>query len=324
VTRGEAVESVHRIHGAVQGLDDGGVTFGDPAFQTFWRSAMKPFQALSALEDGAMTSFGFGAPEIALSCASHGGTPVHVELAASMLERMSLPVSALACGPQVPYDDESARILSCAGHEPTRLHNNCSGKHAAMLSLAVHQGWDPVGYERDEHPVQQRVHREVRRWLDVDPEQFPWGVDGCGLPTVQLPLTEMAGAYSWLVGAAARGDAAPAAIVSAMTGHPYLTSSPGRAPLVLMEATDGRLLAKEGAEGVICVAAPSDGWGMALKVEDGALRATGPAAVAALDMLGLLAPHEVERLADMRQPVFRNTLGAPVGEVLANLVPERI
>ena len=284
---------------------------------------MKPFQAISVLEDGAMRAFGFGAPEIALSCASHGGTPVHVELAAGMLERMDLPVSALACGPQVPYDDESARILSCAGKEPSRLHNNCSGKHAAMLALAAHRGWSPEGYDQDGHPVQRRVHQELRRWLGVDPEKLPWGVDGCGLPTVRLPLLQMAGAYARLMAEAAAGDGSAAAIVSAMTGHPYLTSSPGRVPLLLMEATGGRLLAKEGAEGVMCVAAPSDGWGVALKVEDGALRATGPATVAALEQLGLLEPGEIERLADLRRPAFRNTLGAQVGEIIPRLVPSR-
>ena len=281
---------------------------------------MKPFQAISAVEDGAMQAFGFGAPEIALSCASHGGTPVHVALAASMLERMGLTESALACGPQVPYDDESARILSCAGKEPSRLHNNCSGKHAAMLGLAVHEGWNPEGYALNDHPVQQRVHEQVRRWLAVDPESFPWGVDGCGLPTVRLPLTEMAGAYARLMRTAADEDAAAAAIVNAMTGHPYLTSSPGRVPLVLMEATDGRLLAKEGAEGVMCVASPADGWGLAVKVEDGALRAAGPATVAALEQLGLLEAAELDRLSGLRRPAFLNTLGVQVGEIIPRLV----
>ena len=39
-----------------------------------------------------------------------------------------------------------------------------------------------------------------------------------------------------------------------MTTHQVLTSSPGRIPLGIMQATGGRLLAKEGAEG-----APAEG-----------------------------------------------------------------
>ncbi|MFW6080264.1 MAG: asparaginase, partial [Gemmatimonadota bacterium] len=120
--------------------------------------------------------------------------------------------------------------------------------------------------------------------------------------------------YARLASAAAAGESAPAAVVSAMTGHPELTSSPGREPLRIMRAGAGRLLAKEGAEGVLCVAAVDRDWGLALKVVDGGRRAVGPAAVAVLVRAGLLAEDERLALSRLATVPIEGTTGERVGE----------
>jgi L-asparaginase II len=156
--------------------------------------------------------------------------------------------------------------------------------------------------------------------MDLDPDAHEWALDGCGVPTPLLPLREMARAYSRLVRRARAEDGPARAVASAMTTRPDLTSSTGRAPLVLMEGTRSRLLAKEGAEGVLCVAAMDEDWGLAVKVEDGSLRAVGPAVLALLEAAGLLADEEVERLESLRCAPILNTLGVEVGEVRARLL----
>lgn len=318
VTRGRSVESLHRAHGITCRANGGAeVCVGDPGMLTFWRSAMKPFQTIPLFEDGVMEAFGFGPEETALCCASHGGRDAHVEVVDRMLHRLGLGPAALHCGPHPPFDADAAFALRCAGREPGRVHNNCSGKHAGMLALALHHGWDPEGYWRLDHPVQVRIRRSLRDWMDIDPEAHEWALDGCGVPTPRLPLREMARAYSRLVRRARAGQPAAEAVVSAMTAHPDLTSSPGRVPLVLMEATGGRLLAKEGAEGVLCLASVDDDWGVAVKVEDGSLRALGPAVVRVLEDAGMLRDGEEEGLAPLRSVPLRNTLGAEVGRISA-------
>ncbi len=284
---------------------------------TFWRSAMKPFQTIPLLEDGVVEAFDFGPEEIALCCASHGGRDEHLQVVSRMLERLEVGPGALHCGPHTPFDADAAFVLRCEGREPTRLHNNCSGKHAGMLALARHHGWDPDGYWRLDHPVQVRIREALRDWMDLDPDAHEWALDGCGVPTPRLPLREMARAYSRLVRRARAGHAAAAAVVGAMTARPDLTSSPGRVPLVVMEGTAGRLLAKEGAEGVLCLAPVDEDWGMAVKVEDGGLRAVGPATMAILEEAGMLRGDEVARLSELRSVPLLNTLGAEVGRIVA-------
>lgn len=289
--------------------------FGDPAGSAFWRSALKPFQALPVVEDGAAEAFGFGAEQLAIACASHGGRPEHVGRVREMMRALGIDERDLHCGPHAPYDEPTALAIACAGEQPGRVHNNCSGKHAAMLALVAHRGWNPDGYWRFDHPLQHRIREELTAWIDSDPEGLRWAADGCGVPTPFLSLREMARAYARLGSRAFAGEPVAAAVVGAMMQHPELTSSPGREALAVMLAGAGRLLAKEGAEGVLCVAAPASGWALALKVEDGARRAVGPAVVTLLAEHGLISDAERVALGPLAEPELMSTTGEIVGRL---------
>ena len=318
VLRGCSVESRHRVCAAIRfasGKD--GLTFGDPEAATFWRSALKPFQALAIVTDGVDRAFGLGPEEMALICASHGGTPTHVDRVREILAAIGKDPEVLHCGPHPPYNSEAAAELRCAGERPSRLHNNCSGKHASMLALALHHGWSTEGYWRYDHPVQARVRELLPEWIDRDPETLKWATDGCGVPTPWGSLADMAMAYARLVNRAITSGTPAATVVETMTRYPDLTSSPGRAPLQIMSMTSGRLLAKEGAEGVLCIAGTDADWGLALKVEDGARRAAGPAAVEILTTAGLLSQAEQQALQELAVIPILSTRGERVGEIRA-------
>lgn len=320
VSRGDETESVHAVDAVVVGRSAGEeIRFGDPDRLSFWRSAFKPFQALPLVEDGVAAALGWGPRELALAAASHSGMPGHVELAAAMLASTGLSPRDLECGAHAPYDREAAEAVLREGGRYTALHNNCSGKHAGMLALAVHHRWPTAGYIEAGHPVQARIRRGLARWLDVDPESLEWARDGCGVPTAYLSLRQMARAYARLGRAAGAGEEAPHAIVGAMTTHPELVAGRGRSVTRVMHETGGRVLAKEGAEGVYCAAAPSEGWGLALKVADGATRAAGPALLGVLSSLGLLSASELERLAEVASPSLRNVAGIEVGLITAHM-----
>lgn len=323
VTRGSETESVHRADGVVVGLERGEeLRFGDPERLAYWRSSMKPFQALPLVEDGVVAAFGLVPPDLALACGSHRGLPEHVARASAMLERIGATEADLSCGPHAPFAEEAARDLFRAGREPGRIHNNCSGKHAGMLALARHHGWPGAGYAEYGHPVQARIREALSPFVDVDPEMLSWAPDGCGVPTPYLSVRQMARAYARLGRAARKGEAA-GRVVSAMTAHPRMVSGPGSLTTALMEATGGRLVAKEGAEGVLCVACPDEGWGAALKVADGAKRALGPGVLAVLGAAGLLRSAETELLREAARPEIRNTEGRVVGDLVAEAEPRR-
>lgn len=317
--RGQEVESSHRVHGVVVGLENGEVRCGEPDLLAYWRSSAKPFQALPVVQEGAADRFGVDAADLALCCGSHAGTAAHVSRVRDLLERIGLSPAALACGPHRPYDESAARALERAGEDFAPIHNNCSGKHAGMLARAVHAGEPAEGYPEYGHPVQARIRESLSRWLDVDPDRLGWATDGCGVPTPYLSLRQMARAYGRLARAAAEGYDPASAVADAMTRHPDLVSGEGRLTSRLLRAGQGELLAKEGAEGVLCLAGLDRGWGMALKVLDGSKRAMGPAAAELLHRLELLSPAALERMEDERTREVRNTRDEAVGRLRAEL-----
>ena len=311
------MESLHRVHAAVVGQDDAlQGRAREASATTIWRSCAKPFQIMPLLESGGFDDLGWGYDELALACGSHGGEPEHVSLAESMLRDIGLEEGDLACGPHEPLSARGARLVRDSGARLTRLHNNCSGKHAAMLARAHTAGWDTNGYERQQHPVQRDVLGTVAAWTGVDARAIRTAVDGCGVPVFELPLESMARSYSRLAVAARRGDDVPRRVVDAMRTRPFLVGGTERFDTALMEHTDGRVIAKVGAEGVHSLALLDDCVGVALKVEDGAQRAQYPAVLRLLQFLGALPQQLAPPLAEyLRRPV-RNTRGEIVGEVL--------
>jgi L-asparaginase II len=202
-----------------------------------------------------------------------------------------------------------------SGERPTRLHNNCSGKHAAMLARAHTAGWSTFGYERAEHPVQQSCLEEVARWSGMPARDIGLAVDGCGVPVFVLGLEPMALAYARLADAARRSQEIPSRIVHAMQTRPFLVGGTDRFDSALIEATEGRCIAKIGAEGMHCLALVDDGIGIAVKVEDGAQRAQFPAVISVLQHFGALPRDLPPRLGEFLHRPLRNTRGEIVGDV---------
>jgi L-asparaginase II len=316
VCRGDIRESTHRVHAAVMDSDGRLRAFaGDPTLVTYLRSGAKPFQAAPLVRDGAVDRFGLGLDELALCCGSHSGEPRHLEAAASMLLKVGLDAEMLACGPHPPVHEQTRRDLAEEGLEPVRLHNNCSGKHVGMLALARCHGWETAGYHRPEHPVQGRIITEMSKWASVPYEAIALGVDGCGVATFALSLEQMALAYARFAGAARAGERDASTVVTAMTDHPEMVGGEGRLCTALMQETNGRLIAKAGAEGLYCVGVPGAELGLAVKIEDGSSRAVGPAILSILRQLDLISEDDLGALYPFAYPDVTNTRGETVGQI---------
>jgi L-asparaginase II len=283
---------------------------GDPGLVTFWRSGAKPFQAFPLVADGVVGRFGMTVPELAICCASHSSEPAQVQLVRDLLAKIGCSERDLMCGPHPPLSPVVAQDYATRGVRLTAVYSNCSGKHAGMLALARHHGWPVEFYARREHPVQQRCLAEVSRWAGVPLEQVGTAVDGCGVVCFALPLRNMAWAYAKLgKGEEGRGKG----IVEAMLRHPELVAGEGRPCTAMMRAHPGRVVAKVGAAGVYCGLLTREGWGIALKIEDGHTESAVLAMVAILAELGVRPQPEVLQ----SQPIV-NTRGETVGELRVN------
>ena len=316
VTRSGVVESHHRVHVAVvQGNGTVLDQAGDPARRTWWRSCAKPFQVMALVRDGGLEAMGWGEEELALACASHGGEPEHVAVAARMLAAVGVGEEALACGPHEPLAERGAELLRIDGASPTRLHNNCSGKHAAMLARAQRLGAPLAGYDHREHPVQREALQAVAHWCGLSPADVAVGTDGCGVCVFGLPLLAMATGYARLAEASHCADPVAARIVGAMTAHPFLVGGTGRFDTEVLRAGGGRVVCKVGAEGVHAAAILDAGIGIAIKVEDGHARAQVPAMLAVLEAHGAFPEGLPPTLQRYAQRAVLDTRDLPVGVI---------
>jgi len=329
VQRGPLVESRHFGH--IVAVDSRGevIAFsGEPDFVTYLRSSAKLHQAIPLITSGAADRFGFTDREIALACASHSGETIHTEIAASMLRKIGLHPEALKCGVHEPFSAEVTNRLRQSGEEPNVLHNNCSGKHAGMLALARHLGAATESYDHPENPVQQKIAACVAQFAGLKPQELILGVDGCGVPVFGMSLRAMARMYVHLVSPPGEFDSktieACARIVKAVMAYPELIGGTvNRLDTELMRAAKGQLVSKVGAEGVYTLGVlPSQSWpngfGLALKIEDGDDHRARPAVVIeALRQLGILGAESLEALARYRSFPVRNRREEQVGTVKA-------
>jgi L-asparaginase II len=299
---------------------------GAPETVTYLRSSAKPHQAIPLVASGAADRFGFDEREIALACASHSGESIHTEVVASMLRKIGLGPEALKCGIHEPFSLEVSRRLREKGEEPNVLQNNCSGKHAGMLALALHLGAPTETYDDPTHPVQLAIGKTISQFSGVPIEDIAVGTDGCGVPVFGITVKAMALMYARLVCSPADFDkktrSACARIVSAMATYPELIGgSSDRLDTEIMRAAKGRLVSKVGAEGVYTVGVlPCDdrpeGLGLALKIEDGDdHRARPTVVIESLRQLGILADESLEAVSRYAFFPVRNRRGEVVGEV---------
>ena len=329
VYRGPYIESFHT--GSIAVVDSHGQLLafaGDPNFRTSLRSAAKPFQAIPLLEYGGAEEFELSGEEIALTCASHGGEPLHVSTAAALLRKGEFDETDLLCGAHMPYDEKSAAELRAAGEEPSPLHNNCSGKHAGMLLATRVMDVPSSRYIDADHPIQVLMRSTLAEFAGVGSDEIPMAIDGCGVPAFYLSLYRTAFAYARLMaGAVERYTDSAAAVVEAMTSFPYHVAGAWSITTPLMQAYGGELLAKEGAEGLYAMGlspaltarlevADDAAIGVALKVNDGSMtRGRDPVILKTLELLGIdTGAPELQRF---REWPLRNVAGTLVGEVRA-------
>ena len=297
---------------------------GDPEIDVYLRSGAKPFQAMPLVAADGCDHYALEPADLALICASHGGCEEHVERSAGLLDRGGFTVDDLLCGAHAPLDRAAAERLRERGEEPTRLHNNCSGKHAGMLLACRLLRLDPASYLAPDHPLQDRIVAELRTFSGLDGEPVEMGVDGCGAPAFHLPLDAAARAYAALADPRAAGleaarCRAAGLVVEAMTGAPEMVAGPGRFTTRLMQATRGRVLGKEGADGFYAAAVRGPvALGLALKIADGSEACRDGVVVEVLRQIGSLSRQEFTELEEFHHRQIRNWSGDPVGE----LVPE--
>jgi len=320
VWRGPHVESQHRGSWVV--VDERGTVVagaGEYTAPVFARSSVKSLQALPLLETGAAARYGFDDADLALALASHNAEPCHTERVAAILARLSLGEQDLQCGPQPPGDPATRAELARRGQAPGSLHNNCSGKHAGFLALALHLGVPTARYLDPESAGQRLVREAVLAMCGLQPSELSIAVDGCNAPTFRLPLAGLATAFARVANPeglpGVRRDACQRMLGAVERFPELIAGRHKRLCTDLARTSRGRLFPKIGGEAVYAIGVRGGRRGLALKVDDGSTRGLHATIIALLERFDFLPPAELDALASWRETPVRNWAGLDVGRL---------
>jgi L-asparaginase II len=328
VTRGESVESIH-YGSAVVATENGEITTtaGDSGAVCYLRSSAKPFQALAFIERGGANVYHLTLKEIAILCASHSGTEDHVHTLQELHKKIGISAADLQCGIHPPMDRASAEALLLRGEKPNPLHHNCSGKHTGMLAFAKMIGAPLDNYLDIHHPVQQTILKTFSEMCDVAIEDIELGIDGCSAPVFAIPLKKAALGFARFSSpehlSPARRDACRL-IFKAMTTHPDMVAGPGQVDTIFMQAMQGKVLCKSGAEGYLALGIQANSHhngnqalGMTIKISDGDAehRAAPLVALEILKHLGILDAEQQNATREFGSRPIKNWRGLVVGEI---------
>lgn len=324
VYRKNVIESCHR--GSVVVVNYRGETVlstGDTDRIIYPRSALKMFQAIPLIESGAADYFQLTDSEIALACASHNAEAIHTRTLRSWLARIGLDLDSLENGPAFPLSETARLELIKAEKSPTRAHQNCSGKHAGMLTLTRYLGVETQGYSEYNHPSQQSWMKALSELINLDITKTEWERDGCGLPAISMPMERLAYGCALFANPESVTQARKEAmqrIIKSIRTHPVMTAGTGRCCTDVIVRTGGKVIVKTGAEAVYAGIIPDLGLGIALKIDDGANRGSEVALGAVLNKLGVLNRKTQSALDLYFQPKIFNSQNQITGRV----VPSRI
>ncbi|NGP46273.1 asparaginase [Bacillaceae bacterium SIJ1] len=314
--RGQTLENIH--HGLICGIDrNGSVIFqqGDIDTPIFYRSALKPIQAIPVFESNVFEEYNISDKEAALCTASQRGESYHQEALQSLLKKWGLDEETLVCNASHPLND-APKAESIAKHEPKRkLYHNCAGKHLGLLAASRANGWSMEGYDQLDHPVQQRILEALAELTEMKTEDIETGVDGCGVPVFAVPLKQMALSYlKFAVPELIEDEHLRQTVTSignVMNAHPEIVASHDFICTALLE--DDNIVAKGGAQGVYCFSLRKEQQAFALKVLSGHEHVWPQIVAALLEHINYDNPATIERLKALGSLEITNDAGVPAG-----------
>lgn len=314
--RGNQLENIHQ--GIVCVIDQHKQIVykkGDVTQSVFYRSALKPIQAIPAFLTGVAEKYNLNDQEAALMMASQRGETYQQEALETFMKKLNVTEEQLVCSASYPLNEKPKNEYIWNHKQPRKLFHNCAGKHLGFLAYAKEKGYDSQNYGDYAHPLQKDLRATLANMCDLDESDINAGVDGCGVPNYSVPLKNMAISYLKFgmpqLCEEGKLQKAVTQIGDLMQASPEIIASHDFICTELLR--DPNIIAKGGAQGVYCLTLKKEKLGIALKVLSGS-ELVWPVLVAELlEKLEYDNQETIDRLLRLRSHDIKNDGGKIVG-----------
>ena len=319
IYRGSLIESYHNIKCYISSLKD------DKIFSTnnendfiYPRSSIKIFQSIPFSESKAINLYNLNRKQIALSCSSHCGEIFHIKELKSWLKKTKLKASDLKCGIHNPLNKESSEKLFLSGKKPFQLHNNCSGKHLAMLSSCLANNYSIENYVDFNHPHQKNIRKIFNHFTETKISKKYYGIDGCSAPQYSFKIKDISKALSNLL-KSYNGNfeysTYTKVMINCILQNPLYIGGSNNFDTNLIKISEKNIFCKGGAEGVFLFIHLKKGIFGVLKVTDGNERVLPSAVYTLCKKFNLLNKEELSKFKSWNSFILFNHAKVKIGNI---------
>ena len=280
----------------------------DNNYNFFHRSCMKPLQYAVLIDLGLDEIYNFSPEEIAVGTGSHAGDVIHQQMVLSVLEKIGLTEENLLCPPIEPLSKAEIKRLNCE-HLPFRkVHNNCSGKHSAMLAVCNYLHYDISDYNEFNHPLTKLVTKKVCELCEIEENQTTISKDGCTLPVLATPLFNLGKGFLNLF-----CNKKYEKIKNAFLQHPFLIGGDNRFDTDIIKYGKD-IIAKAGAGGLCVIVNFKKEEALVAKIADSNTTARAYSLIFAMEQLHW--DFNEKEINNIYQPFIKTQKAEIVGEIL--------
>ncbi len=321
--RSGTIESSHSIKILVTDINNKPlINSGNKNDLIYPRSSIKIFQAIPFIRSNAVNKYKLSSKNIALACSSHRGQLFHLKELKNWIIKLGISKNKLQCGVHSPLNKKASEMLYRSKKYPNQLHNNCAGKHLAMISSCLINNYDVDNYLDFNHPHQISIRKIFERFTKKKLEKKHFGIDGCSAPQYCFKIKDIGKMLTNLIKSYKGGfdfNHEVKILINSITANPNYIGGTDSLDSQLMKIGNKKIFCKGGAEGVFLFIDLKKNMAGVIKVIDGNERAIPYVIYNLFNKLKVFNKSQLKQFQKIYNSQITNHANIVIGSVKTNL-----
>ena len=322
--RGKEIESTHQVKALVTNID-GRVLLSTKNDNDFFfpRSSIKIFQAIPFANSGAIKKYRLNSKHIALACASHKGEKFHISELKKWISRIKLKTKNLQCGIHESLDKTASDKIIYSRKKFNELHNNCAGKHLAMLTSCLFNNHNTTNYLDFNHPHQKNIRKVFNKFTESKLSKKNFSLDGCSAPQYSFQIKSISKALNNLIkcyNGNFEYSIAARILIDSTLKYPNFVGGTKSFDTKVIDSSKKKIFCKHGAEGVFLFAHLKKGITGVFKVTDGNERAIPVTIINIFKKLKIINKTELRDLQRKEEFYLKNHAEKKIGYINCKII----